>query len=309
MSIADEIAIFAGKTAVILGFIIFGMSLFCMCGGKKTSNAKNYFKFKKYNPGTNTKSEEVVLSADKPRALVYNLDVNKSKELTKFIQFVIATCQNSQDTIVFRINSNGGAANAFTYAHATMMRLKQRGIKTIALIDEAALSGGYMVACACSEIIASPSAEIGSIGVILQTINIRNLLERFGIKPIYLTTTAHKGLGGLFDEITPEREAALRTEIDYTFEHFKQIVLAARPDVRPEEVFNARHWYVSSAPVGLVDKIQTGDDYLLELMATHNIYTICVDDTRGYTEKIMEKFDLRNHLTKQFAVPVWSNAV
>lgn len=313
MSVSDEIAIFAAKIGLVLGFVVL-CGAFCMCsscGGKSKKGASDskYFTMKKYElvptfEFSDGKVQVLVEPASrtrKPQALTYDFDIEKPDELQKFVQLAVAI---TPAIVTFRIDSPGGSASAFSAAYASIRRLESRGIKTVALIDGCALSGGYMAACACQEIVASPSAQVGSIGVILQTISIRDLLERFGVKPVYMTTTNHKGLGGPLDRITPEREEALRTELGYTYDHFKSIVLGARGAkiTNQDEVFSARAWYVSSAPAGLVDIVSTGDDYLLELSKTHDILVVERNDEKSRLDKLFESLDIRSHI-KNLSVP------
>lgn len=308
MSVSDEIAIFAAKIALVLGFVVLcGTLCLCASGGKnKKKSTDKYFTMKKYEemPTIDFLSGKVQVivkppqqGSPKPQAFIYDFDVNKLDELQKFVSLVIGIHSNDR-IVALRIDSPGGSASAFSTAYATIKRLEKHGIKTVALVDGCALSGGYMAACACQEIVASPSAQVGSIGVILQTISVRDLLERFGVKPIYMTTTNHKGLGGPLDRITPEREEALRIELDYTYEHFKSIVLGARGAkiTNQDEVFTARSWYVSSAPAGLVDTVKTSDDYLLELLKTHDILEVERNDEKSRFDKLLESLDVRSYI-------------
>ena len=67
-------------------------------------------------------------------------------------------------------------------AAAQLMRIKEMGLRLTICVEQVAASGGYMMACCADEIIASPFAVIGSIGVISEQPNVYERLKREGIE-------------------------------------------------------------------------------------------------------------------------------
>ena len=49
-------------------------------------------------------------------------------------------------------------------------------------------SGGYYIACACDDIIAYPSTVTGSIGVIMQTVDLSGTLAKLGVATDAITS-------------------------------------------------------------------------------------------------------------------------
>lgn len=93
----------------------------------------------------------------------------------------------SQLEVVVCIESPGGVVQDFGLAADQLTRLKEAGeergdlILTVC-VDKIAASGGYMMACQASpgQLIAAPFAILGSIGVLRETINFHDVLEKYG---------------------------------------------------------------------------------------------------------------------------------
>ena len=60
------------------------------------------------------------------------------------------------------------------------------------MTDQVAASGGYMMACVADEIIASPFAVLGSIGVLTEVPNVYERLKREGVEFSTVTAGAYK---------------------------------------------------------------------------------------------------------------------
>ena len=65
------------------------------------------------------------------------------------------------------INSPGGSP---VQSHLIFRRIRalaeEKGKHVFAFVEDAAASGGYMIACAADEIVCDPSSIVGSIGVV-----------------------------------------------------------------------------------------------------------------------------------------------
>jgi hypothetical protein len=90
--------------------------------------------------------------------------------------------------IIACIESPGGIVQDFGLAADQLARLTDTGkenggdlILTVC-VDKIAASGGYMMACQASpgQLIAAPFAILGSIGVLRETINVHDVLEKYG---------------------------------------------------------------------------------------------------------------------------------
>ena len=65
-------------------------------------------------------------------------------------------------------------------------------MSTTATVDLVAASGGYMIACAASRLIAAPFAIVGSIGVAATAPNVARLLDKQGVDVVQRTAGEYK---------------------------------------------------------------------------------------------------------------------
>ena len=207
---------------------------------------------------------------------------NKFSQLEKFIDYVDLNADTS-DTVIIRIKSPGGLAYMFEEAYTKLHRLKARGLNVIASVDSMCASGGYMVACACKKIVASKTALIGSIGVIMQAMNYKDLADKIGLKFLTFASSEHKGAFPGGTEYTEEDIAKANSEISKTMDMFSDIVKSNR--TVSEDVFTAKVWYAEEAKrLGLVDDICTYND-LISSLGTSDIY-ICASEEHGFIDKL-----------------------
>lgn len=110
--------------------------------------------------------------------------------------------------IVMRINSPGGAIAPSQEIYEAIRRTrKESGKPIVASLDSVAASGGFYIAAACDEIVANPGSITGSIGVILQWMEVKDLLAWAKMKPETITSGAMKATGSPYKALTePERE-------------------------------------------------------------------------------------------------------
>jgi protease-4 len=101
----------------------------------------------------------------------------------------------SVKAIVIRINSPGGSAAASDEIFQEIMRAREDEKPIIASMADTAASGGYYVASACDEIIASKATLTGSIGVIIGTLEYHEGLAKLGVRMSSITSGPFKDMG------------------------------------------------------------------------------------------------------------------
>jgi protease-4 len=77
-------------------------------------------------------------------------------------------------------------------------------------------------------IIAEPTAIVGSIGVILQTLNWKGLSDRIGVTDTTVKSGTNKDLLNPFHDVPPEQLAMLQEVIDTLYRRFFTIVQTSR---------------------------------------------------------------------------------
>jgi protease-4 len=94
-----------------------------------------------------------------------------------------------------------------------------------------AASGGYYISVPCRWIVANELTITASIGVIMETFNIRNLMDKVGVEPsVYKSGKFKDMLSGMrsTNEIPPEEHAMVQKLIDDTYQKFKGVVADGR---------------------------------------------------------------------------------
>ena len=200
------------------------------------------------------------------------------ESLREEITLILATAKVGRDRVVLRLESPGGMVHGYGLAAAQLVRLRDAGFNLTICVDKVAASGGYMMACIANEIVSAPFAVVGSIGVVAQVPNFNRLLKVHHVDFELYTAGQFKRTVTMFGENTAEGKAKFEEELQQTHELFKHFVEKYRPQLNVEKVATGEHWYGKDAlELNLVDKLQTSDEYLLSLLAQHDVYVI---DTR-----------------------------
>lgn len=96
-------------------------------------------------------------------------------------------------TIVMEVTSGGGeASHVFEAADDIRAICDEAGIKLIGYADTLAASAAYALIAVCDEVIANPSATLGSIGCVVALLDTSKAMEQAGLKRIFVTSGASK---------------------------------------------------------------------------------------------------------------------
>lgn len=170
-----------------------------------------------------------------------------------------------EDEVVVLLESGGGAVTHYGLAAAQLKRLRDKKLKVTVCVDRVAASGGYMMAAVADQIVAAPFAIVGSIGVVTQIPNVHRLLKKHDVEVHELTAGRYKRTATMVGEMTEDRIQKVQEELDDTHAQFIEFVHAERPKVDLERAATGEHWLAArSLELGLVDRILTSDDYLIE---------------------------------------------
>ena len=145
----------------------------------------------------------------------------------------IRAAQNDDDVraLIIEVDSPGGGVTASDEIYAALQRFKasrEDRIITVFIRDMAA-SGGYYVAVAGDWLIAEPTSIVGSIGVIMQSLNMKGLSEKIGVRDVTIKSGANEDLLNPFEDVSPEQRALLQTMIDAMYNRFLGLVQEGRP--------------------------------------------------------------------------------
>ncbi len=138
--------------------------------------------------------------------------------------------------IVVRIDSPGGGVAPSQEIYNAVKRVRKEQNKTVvASMGTVAASGGYYIAVATDRILANPGTLTGSIGVIMQTANFQDLLDKVGVKSVVIKTGKFKDLGSPFRPMTEEDQEILESVMNDTLSQFVEAVADGR-SLDPSEV-------------------------------------------------------------------------
>lgn len=129
--------------------------------------------------------------------------------------------------IVLHIDSPGGEVTASDVIYNEVV--KARAKKPVVVhMGSVAASGGYYVACGGSHIIANETTITGSIGVIIQTLNYRELLGKIGLESVTFKSGEFKDILNGAREMTPEERAYIQALVMQTYDKFLSVVATER---------------------------------------------------------------------------------
>lgn len=206
---------------------------------------------------------------DEARARVFvlrfdgDLMASAVSSLRHEITAVLDVARPDRDEVVLVLESPGGVVHGYGLAASQLARLRAAGLRLTVCVDKVAASGGYMMACVASEIVAAPFAVIGSIGVVAQIPNVHRLLKRHAVDVELLTAGEFKRTLTVLGENTPAGRAKFQQDLDETHGLFKAFVAEWRPSLDLARVATGEHWFGRQAlTLGLVDTVGTSDDLL-----------------------------------------------
>jgi protease-4 len=196
----------------------------------------------------------VIVDANKP-----GLIVPGENPVSRFVESLQRAEQDSDvKAVVIRVNSPGGTVTASDVMYREVLAFKRRTKKPVVIsMSDVAASGGYYLACAGDEIIANPTSVTGSIGVIMQTVNVSEGLRKIGVRADAITSGPNKAMGSPFEPMPQEHRDLLQGLVDEFYANFKTIVRERRPTLSPSDIDWITDGRVVSgrraADVGLVD--------------------------------------------------------
>jgi serine protease SohB len=245
---------------------------------RKTLSRKEFKKLRKIERSRHKALKKSPESLRRVFVLDFCGDIGASQvdSLSKEVNAILAIA-NSRDEVLIRLESPGGVVNGYGLAAAHLDRIKKAGIHLVVAVDQVAASGGYMMASVANQIIASPFAVVGSIGVVGQIPNINRLLNNNGIDIELHTAGRHKRSLTMLGENTEQGRTRFKEELQIIHQIFKEHISSHRPLLDIDSVATGEYWYGKSAlSLNMVDRLITSDAYLFDKYKenSHQIFTV-----------------------------------
>ncbi|MDY0192623.1 MAG: signal peptide peptidase SppA, partial [Aliarcobacter butzleri] len=159
--------------------------------------------------------------------------------------------------VLLVVDSPGGAVAPSVEVAYAIKELKQ--IKPVVVYASGVIaSGSYYASIWANKIIANPGSMVGSIGVIMQGVNTKELMDKIGIQTQTVKAGKYKESGTPTRKWTEFEEKQLQSVIDDTYNMFITDVATARNlDIKNYTSFADAKIFTSkqAKDVGLVDEV------------------------------------------------------
>lgn len=162
--------------------------------------------------------------------------------------------------VILSINSPGGSPVQADQVYREIRRLRalHPKIPLHAVIGDMGASGAYYIAAAADRIHVNPSSLVGSIGVIMPSYGVPELMRKFGIEDRTLTAGAHKNLLSPTRLVDPVEREHVQGVLDAVHRQFIQAVKEGRGKrlKNDPDLFSGYFWSGDQAiALGLADTV------------------------------------------------------
>ncbi len=168
----------------------------------------------------------------------------------------------SVKAVVLRVESPGGAVAPSQEIYEEVKKLREKK-PVIVSMGSVAASGGYYISAPATRIYANPGTITGSIGVIMEIPNVKELMDRIGVKTEVIKSGKHKDLASAFRGVGKEERKILQSVLDEVHGQFIKAVSEGRElDIeKVRKIADGRIFTGSQAvKLGLVDDIGNMED-------------------------------------------------
>ncbi len=168
--------------------------------------------------------------------------------------------------VVVRIDSPGGAIAPSQEIFEEIRKIRaSSGKPFVASLDTVAASGGFYIAAACDQIVANPGSITGSIGVILQWMEVKELISWAKMRPEIITCGGMKDAGSPYRSLTEAERQYFQRIVGQLHSQFVRAVALGRKNKMTvgevQAVADGRIFTGEEAHrLKLVDKIGNLDD-------------------------------------------------
>ncbi|MFN3598644.1 MAG: signal peptide peptidase SppA [Aquificaceae bacterium] len=203
----------------------------------------------------------------------------------------------SVKALVLRVDSPGGSVGASQEIYRALEDFKTSGKPLVVSMGNVAASGGYYISTPADLIFANPGTITGSIGVIVQHTEIKDLLEKLGIKTTAIKTGKFKDTLSPFRGLSEEEKTYIEATIKDAYEQFLKAILSYRSKKISEEklrsvadgrIFTGRE----ARELGLVDELGNLQDAInkaKEMAGVPKARVFYMEERRGLLRRLMEE--------------------
>ena len=204
----------------------------------------------------------------------------------------IETLKNDETIkgVLLLIDSPGGALSPSVEISLAIKSLNSRK-PVVAYAKGTMASGSYLGGVWASKIYANPGSFIGSIGVIMQGLDVSEAAAKLGFAEQIVKAGELKEAGTMMRKWSDAERASLQALVDESYELFTREVAQARSlDLRKRDTWaNARVFLASGAKdVGLIDEVGSLDDAKSALVKASGVADPIWQEPSAY-EKMIDR--------------------
>lgn len=173
-----------------------------------------------------------------------------------------ATRDPEVEGLILEIDSGGGGITDSDIIYKALLDFKaaQDGRVIVSIMGDVAASGAYYISLASDYIMAHPTTLTGSIGVIMQSYNFKELAAKLGVHDVTIKSGANKDLLNPFEDVKPEQREMLQKVISSMFDRFVSLVAENR-NLKKEDVLPLADGRVFVADEAVKHKLIDGIGY------------------------------------------------
>lgn len=184
--------------------------------------------------------------------------------------FKMLADDSAVSAILLDVHSPGGEVMGLPEFAASVAEASKHK-PVYALADSMMASGAYWIGSQAKRIYASPSAEIGSVGVIAMHMDVSAMAEAMGVKVTVVKSVKNKAEFNQFEPLSAEADARLRSVVSDIHDDFIKAIASGRrmsmQTVRETfgdgRVFSAKE----ALKIGMIDGIATFGEVMDMLQA------------------------------------------
>jgi protease-4 len=207
-------------------------------------------------------------------------------------QIRAATIDNEVQAILLEVDSPGGGVTPSDEIYMALQNFKaaDEDRSIVVFIRDIGASGAYYAAMAGDYIVAEPTAIVGSVGVIMQTINMKGLGDMIGLSSVTIASGKNKDMLNPLEPVNPEHMVMLQELVDQMQDRFASIVVESR-GLESRELLDGRVFTADQAlEYNLIDRVGYWNDAMNDLAAlleVEDLYIVRYAESMGFFDVLM----------------------
>jgi len=228
---------------IFSAFFVAGFALFSFSSVLKVEEKTNL----EVLPNLNWKRDPLAITA--PVVLQVNIHgvIGDPEHLdTKIMQSILLDSRSGLldrdrvKAILLHFNTPGGTVFDSDNIYRLLLKYKERyKVPVFGFVEGMCASGGMYIASAADRLFCSPSAIVGSVGVIIGPFfNIYDVIAKIGVQAKTITAGLDKDMMNPLRPWKADEDQNLQLLISHTYQQFVDIVTSARPKLDKKKLVN-----------------------------------------------------------------------